>query len=193
MKDIYQKVQGVRVQLQDMKLKKSGRNDYSGYDYYELGDILPAINVLCDRAGLFTKFDISVKRGVEIATLTIISGDQKIKFQSPTAEVKIGVKKNQTGGAQAIQNLGGKITYMRRYMVLTAFEIVENDMVDKINQSLNDELSADDVKKINQAKDFKTLTKVCGDLKSKYKVALIKPLFDKRKEELEDKVIKVKK
>jgi len=187
---IYEKIQTARVELQSMKLKKSGQNTYSKFSYYELSDLLPAINVLCSKHGLFTKFDITVKKGVEMATLTIVEESEvKVVFSAPTAEVEIG-KSKTGGGAQPIQNLGGKITYMRRYMLMTAFEIVENDMVDTINQTLNSELSAEDKKKIADTKDFKTLTKVCGELKQTYKATLIKPLYDTRKEELENKVIK---
>lgn len=184
--NIYDKIQKARVELQDMKLKKSGRNQT--FTYYELSDLLPAINELCLKHGLFTKFDILVKEGVEIATLTIMCekgtiNHRKVKFTTPTAKVELPK-------GQAIQGLGAKITYMRRYMLITAFEIVENDMVDKLKQTLNGELSAEDKKKIAGTKDFQALAKVCNELKQTYKATLIKPLYDKRKEELKDKVIK---
>jgi len=179
--NIYQKIQKVRVELQDMKLKKSGQNQ--NFTYYELSDLLPAINELCLKHGLFTKFDITVKRGVEMATLNIMEGDDKVIFSTPTAQVELP-------RGQAIQGLGAKITYMRRYMLITAFEIVENDMVDRLKLEMKGDLSEEDKAKIAGAKNFKSLTKVCGELKQTYKATLIKPLYDKRKEELENKVIK---
>ena len=46
--NIYQKIQKARVELQNSKLKKSGKNDFSKYEYFELGDFLPNINKICD-------------------------------------------------------------------------------------------------------------------------------------------------
>ena len=42
--NLFQKLQEARVRLQDLNVKKSGQNSFAKYSYYELGDILPAIN-----------------------------------------------------------------------------------------------------------------------------------------------------
>jgi len=89
--------------------------------------------------------------------------------------------------------LGGKITYMRRYMLMIAFEMVESDSIEAIKRDLADELPADNVKEISEAKDFATLTSICGKLKEKYKPELIKPYYDTRKEELEEGTVKKEK
>ena len=194
--NIYQKLQKARVELQELDLKKSGKNTYSNFTYYELGDFLPAINKLCNKHGLFTKFNIVTNKRVEKAVLSVLDAEKpvdKLDFISNTAEVEIGRKKDGRGGAQPIQNLGGKITYMRRYMLMTAFEMVESDRVEEVKRELTDEIPEEDVKKIKEAKDFESLTKICGSLKKDYKAKLIKPHYDKRKEELEDNVKKVKK
>ena len=41
--NLYQKLQKVRVELQNSKLKKSGKNTFSKYEYFELGDFLPKV------------------------------------------------------------------------------------------------------------------------------------------------------
>jgi hypothetical protein len=184
---IFKKLNEARLELQSLSLKKSGKNTYSNFTYYELGDFLPAINELCDKHGLLTRFNIISERGIEKAILTIYDVDKptdKIEFVSPTAEVEIGRKKDGTGGAEPIQNLGGKITYMRRYMLMTAFEMVESDMVDAIKKELTDTLEKEDLQKINKAKTEEELTKVCGKLKSKYKYSLLTTEFERRKEEI---------
>ena len=191
MNNLYQKLANARVDLQEMKLKKSGKNDYSNYSYYELGDFLPAINALCKKYGLFTKFNVISDKGTEKAVLTVLNGEkpeEKTDFVSPTAEVRIGAKwedGKQTGGADPIQNLGGKITYMRRYMLINAFEIVESDSVDAINKEIAGELPEEEIAKIESAKDFKELAKICGGLKKKYKVEAINPFFESKKVDLE--------
>lgn len=185
--NIYQKLQTARVELQRMKLKMSGKNDYSRYSYYELSDLLPAINELCLKHDLFTRF-IVIQDRREKAILTLYNASQpteKIDFIIPTAEVEIGKKKDGTGGAEPIQNLGGKTTYLRRYLMMIAFEVIESDLVEQIQRDIATEISEQDLKLIKTAADFQNLTKVCADLKQKYSAKLIVPHFNNRKVELE--------
>ena len=119
--NIYEKLQKCRVELQNLKLKKSGENKFSGFKYYELKDFLPKINELFDKYGLFSNF--SIKN--EEAVLEIIDKDDvtKIEFVSPVAEATVK-------GCTAIQSLGAVHTYMKRYLYLNALEIVEDDSLD---------------------------------------------------------------
>lgn len=120
--NIYAKLQKMRVALQRMNLKKSGKNTFAGYNYYELGDFLPAINQLMEENGVCSviTFDDSM------AMLTLFNVDkpeETITFTSPMRETTLK-------GAHAIQNLGATETYSRRYLYMTAFEIVEADVLD---------------------------------------------------------------
>lgn len=120
--NLYEKLQQMRVDLQQKNIKKSGRNTYSGYDYYELADILPPINELQNQY----KTCSCIRFNKEEAVLTIINSekmDEKVEFTSPMAELSLRA-------ANPIQNLGGVETYQRRYLYMTAFEIVENDYFD---------------------------------------------------------------
>ena len=180
--NIFKKLSKARVELQNMELKMSGENKYSNYKYYELRDILPAINALGEKHGFITQFYISKNEGVEEATLRVIDSESEtiegLNFTCPTAEVEIGKKRDGTGGAEPIQNLGGKITYMRRYMLMTAFEIIESDEVEKINIDLKDSVEEKDEAKIRDCKNQKELSSVCNVLMKKYKKSLITPIYE---------------
>lgn len=185
--NIYQKLQTARIELQNMKLKKTGFNNYSNYQYYELSDFLPAVNTLCNKHGLFTRFNIISNHGTEKAVLTILNTEkpeEKVDFVSPTAEVEIGRKKDGSGGAEPIQNLGGKTTYMRRYMFITAFEIVESDIVEKVNEQTKDELSPEDIDSIMNSKTQGELIKVCADLTKTHKRQAVTQLYEERKKQI---------
>ena len=120
--NIYEKIQLVRVELQNLGLNKSGKNKFAGYTYFELSDFLPTINQLCKDHKLMTH--ISFTR--EDATLTIINAeapDEKVTYTSPMYEAVLK-------GAHPIQNAGAVITYQRRYLMMLAFEIVECDALD---------------------------------------------------------------
>ena len=120
--NIYSKLAKMRVDLQRMNIKKSGHNAYSNYDYYELADILPPINVLQEQY----KTCSFVSFTNETATLRIVNSENPEEvevFTSPMAELTLKA-------ANAVQNLGGVETYQRRYLYMAAFEIVENDFFD---------------------------------------------------------------
>lgn len=122
MANVYEKLQACRVALQSAGLKKSGKNTFAGYDYFELGDFLPAVNRLFAEHKLFSHVSFTH----ELATLTIINSekpDEQIVFTSPMAEAKLKA-------AHEIQNLGAVETYQRRYLYTMALEIVEQDALD---------------------------------------------------------------
>lgn len=105
-----------------MNLKKSGKNKFAGYEYYELTDFLPKINILFEAKKLFSNFSITQNE----ATLTIINTEdetQTVDFISPIEELELK-------GCNKIQALGGIHTYLKRYLYVNALEIVENDMFD---------------------------------------------------------------
>jgi len=45
---VYKKLQKARVLLNASSIKKSGKNKFAGYDYFELGDFLPTVNEIFD-------------------------------------------------------------------------------------------------------------------------------------------------
>jgi len=121
MSNVYKRLQQCRFELKSLPIKESGNNKFAGYRYMELGDFLPHIVDLCHAHGLCTVISFQ-----EDATLTVINSDkpeEQIVFSSPmsTAELK---------GCHAIQNLGAVETYLRRYLYVAAFDIVEHDALD---------------------------------------------------------------
>ena len=120
--NIYEKLQKCRVELQSANIKKSGQNKFAGYTYYELGDFLPTINKLFAENKLFS----AVTFDSEVARLAIINTekpDEMVVFTSPMAGADLK-------GCHSIQNLGAVQTYQRRYLYMSALEIVEHDALD---------------------------------------------------------------
>lgn len=120
--NVYQKLQAARIKLQSTKLNKSGHNKFAGYQYFELGDFLPTIQTIFNELGLCG----SVSFTPELAFLHIVNCDkpeETIVFSSPMSEANLK-------GCHPIQNLGAVETYQRRYLWVTAMEIVEHDALD---------------------------------------------------------------
>jgi len=110
-----------RVTLQSTKLRKSGANKFAGYSYFELGDFLPTVQQIFAESGLCG----IVSFGPEVATLTITDtdGGGSIEITSPMSSAALK-------GCHEVQNLGAVQTYLRRYLWVTAMEIVEHDALD---------------------------------------------------------------
>ena len=118
---VHKKLMQARILLQNAPLKKSGHNKFAGYSYFELGDFIPTINQIFSDVGLCGV----VSYDSEIASLTITDIDDgtNIIITSPMAEANLK-------GCHPIQNLGAVETYTRRYLWVTAMEIVEHDALD---------------------------------------------------------------
>ena len=118
---VHKKLMQARIKLQGTKLTKSGHNKFAGYRYFELGDFLPAIQDIFNELGLCG----IISYNNEFATLTITDteGGGEVVISSPmsTAALK---------GCHEVQNLGAVQTYIRRYLWVTAMEIVEHDVLD---------------------------------------------------------------
>jgi type II secretory pathway predicted ATPase ExeA len=120
---IYLKLQQARVELQKQPIKKSGENKFSKFHYFELADFLPTINELFLKHKLIDVFSLYADR----AELVIYDAesDQKLVFTSATATAEMK-------GVTPIQQKGAENTYMRRYLLLNALNIVENDVLDPL-------------------------------------------------------------
>lgn len=132
----------IRVELQNAKLKKSGRNKFVGFDYFELADFLPKLNELMLSEGLNDRFYIKddlatleIQKGSEINTYTM----PFVMFETPTnrKEDKDTGEIYEAKSMQDIQYLGALNTYYKRYLYLNAFGITDGEIIEGMN---NDEM-----------------------------------------------------
>lgn len=151
------KINEIRYEL-SKKMNKSGKNDYSKYDYFQLKDFMPQALELFNEKGIYTEFYISkdkydmpgkktttrtfkedgtlaleteveeenfeYKEFAHLKVINLDDEDDTIELTKETADVRLQA-------AQPIQNLGGKTTYMKRYMYMDLLEINENDKVEE--------------------------------------------------------------
>lgn len=130
--NIYQKMQAVKCELQKTVEGKSGENKFNKFSYLQLTDFMPKLNELNKEYGLFTHFHIETSYNsdgvkMEKAILKIIDMDNTnsgLSYESETDDATVK-------GATAIQNLGSKHTYMRRYMYVEAYDLSVEDDLDK--------------------------------------------------------------
>lgn len=155
-KNLNESIIQVRVDLQNSKVKKTGKNKFAGFDYYELADFLPKLNELMLQYGINDRFTIEDDK----AMLTLIKGEESQSYSIPFVifETPINLKKNEKTGEvrevksmQDIQYLGALNTYYKRYLYLNAFGITDGEVIDSMNN--------DDISKGTKTKTMKTATK----------------------------------
>lgn len=126
---IYQKIAGIQKNLLQKELPKSGYNKFGNFKYHELEDILPTIFRECYNQELFIEFSFTN----ELAQLKIRNWNkpgESVITSVPMPEI---VPLNR--GMNIMQSEGSYITYLKRYLLINMFLIVEKDVVDsdKIN------------------------------------------------------------
>ena len=143
MTTLNQSIINIRVKLQNAKLKKSGKNKFAGFDYFELADFLPKLNELMQEEGVNDLFTIEDEK----ATLTLIKEEEGKGVQTQVYSIPfilfdtpVNLKQDAKSGEireiksmQDIQYLWALNTYYKRYLYLNAFGITDGDVIDAMD------------------------------------------------------------
>ena len=121
MSAVHKKLMQARIRLHGMKIGKSGRNEFAKYNYMELGDFLIPTQQIFAELGLCGL--VSFSKDIATLTITDVEDGSEVVLTSPmgTAALK---------GCHEVQNIGAVETYQRRYLWVSAMEIVEHDAID---------------------------------------------------------------
>ena len=155
-KSLNESIINIRVKLQNAKLKKSGKNKFAGFDYFELADFLPKLNELMLEEKINDRFSIiNNSDGTMTASLLLIKGDEQQEYTMPFVLFTTPLNKSGQPSMQDIQYLGALNTYYKRYLYLNAFGITDGEVIDSMN---NNDLSK------NSEPDYrKELIKYCKE------------------------------
>lgn len=127
---LFEKLQKVRAVMAKAPLKMTGKNRGTGFEYFELGDFLPTLNVAMNEHKItaiptFTK---------DVATLTVIDCEKpedRYSITSPMGSAELR-------GCHEVQNIGAVETYQRRYLYMAMFDISDRDALDATINTKND-------------------------------------------------------
>ena len=133
-KSLNESIIAIRVKLQNSKIKKSGKNKYAGFEFFELADFLPTLNKLMQEEGINDLFSIRESiSGVMTASLTLIKGSEVQEYNIPFKMFDTPLNKDGKASMQDIQYLGALNTYYKRYLYLNAFGITDGEVIDNMN------------------------------------------------------------
>ena len=156
---IIAKIEEIQYVLMGVKFTKSGYNKFSKNKYHELKDILPSIIKECHKRDLvllfnFTKdaayMDVTDKNNVE----------NYYRFAMPMPQP--GALNKQMN---EIQSIGADSTYLKRYLLVNAFLILEDDIADALKPE--DDVQHESKKESNEPKTPSIINDALIDLDKK--------------------------
>lgn len=130
---VMKKLQQSRVDWQSKPRKKSGFNKFQNFKYFVLKDILPTVNEIFNKNGLYSQYNLT-KDYAELIITDSSTGDY-LTYRIPVQKLD-----NPT-----MQNIGAINTYSKRYLYMNALEIEEDE----------DELDSQDLNKPEEVKQTK--------------------------------------
>lgn len=144
---VMKKLQKSRVDWQSKPRKKSGFNKFQNFKYFVLKDILPTVNEIFNKNGLYSQYNLT-KDYAELIITDSSTGDY-LTYRIPVQKLD-----NPT-----MQNIGAINTYSKRYLYMNALEIEEDE----------DELDSQDldkpVKKESKEELIKKISEALGEAK----------------------------
>lgn len=120
--NIYQKIIAVS---EDLRIPKEGNNNYKGFKYFKPDDIAREIVPLLKKHELILFFNMPFNKdkGMYEGKLIIEeSGDSSAKV-----ELQFDIPLTSVQGATEAQNAGATLTYCKRYMIMNAFNLADNE------------------------------------------------------------------
>jgi hypothetical protein len=163
--NVYEKLAEARLKIAEKGMKKNGKNSFAGYTYFELSDILPAVNAVNKELNLLSVFSFADK----VATLCVINGEKPeevITFEFAYSPDGASLK-----GCHKVQNDGAVQTYVKRYLYQNAYEIAEGD-------ALESTMNPNEVTKNVSKPKKKSFAEVMADLMKTNKNAVLFVLGD---------------
>jgi hypothetical protein len=123
MTEIFKKLATARAMIKKSPIKKAGKNTFSNYDYFTPEQISHMVHEAETANGLVHLFNMErAEHGIH-GKLSIIDTEtgETLTFIQATEIPEIKA-------TNAAQQIGGAVTYTRRYMLMTAYDIADNSL-----------------------------------------------------------------
>ena len=129
MSSIYAKLARIQNELMNTKIPKTGVNKFQKFKYHELEDLVPPIFQACFKEEITFFFTFTHDEGVLHLKSWEKEGEvgtrDELTVRAPLPPISIESNNNQ-----AIQDTGKYITYIKRYLLMNTFLIMEKEVAD---------------------------------------------------------------
>ena len=168
---IYEKLGRMQAELADSGFTKSGSNTYQKYTYFELEDLLSNIIPLTIKYETTLIFSFTEHGVLKLKDWNPEKGEVSIRVPFPELEAI-------NRGTNKIQSTGAYITYLKRYLLMNMFLIMEKDIVDSNTNNAGVKKETNTSKKeVSESVTGDPVQKVREYIHSKDKTIEITPLM----------------
>ena len=148
------KINDGRSYFQQQDIKKSGKNKYQHFNYFELQDIIPIKNEICTKFKIADYFIFDIEK--QNARLEIYDLEQDDQQDPVTFQILIP-EPQEMNSTKRMQEIGALQTYSHRYLLLQFLDVTECDRIDATNTSkitgenkTNKKVQKSKMKKVNK-------------------------------------------
>lgn len=121
--EIEYKIFKARKAIRESGMTKNGRNDHSKYDYFTPEQISISVAQACESLFLLNLFTLKESEGNYTGVVTVVdleTGSKKdFEMKTFVPDIK---------STNASQKIGGTITYSERYLLMTIYDIKDNNL-----------------------------------------------------------------
>lgn len=135
MKEVLNKINKIRKDFLEKNIKKTGKNKFANFDYYELSDFIPTVIELENKYNVISLFE-EIDDNKAILRVCDIDTGQAFEFKTKVANVNVDKMID-------IQKLGAEHTYLKRYLYLNYLNLTEPDTVDSLPQNDKPKLASE--------------------------------------------------
>lgn len=107
----------------EVSIEKKGNNSFKNYDYFRPDDVNNVLKPLLYKYRLFDYYNLDrLENGRSLARLdiTTFDNDEKMTYTMDAPDISIQ-------GANDVMNVGGTMTYTKRYLLMNAFDMADNE------------------------------------------------------------------
>lgn len=182
---VYSKLAKAKSDIANTKMEKLWKNSFSNYNYFTPEQVAQLVQKACEDNGLITLFSLKRNEYWEYGVLSIIDIDEGwevvVEWATAIPEIK---------ATNVAQQIGGCMTYTERYLKMSAFWIIDNnldfDTTENTKKNVDWKNFTDTLfKKFEERKDnYKTADEALAKLKETYIIdsimeAKVKSLYTK--------------
>lgn len=165
---IYEKLARIQEEVMNTPFSKSGENKFKKYDYFELEDLLQKIIPLTIKYETTIMFSFTEHGVLKLKDWNPEKGEVSIRVPFPELEAI-------NRGTNKIQSTGAYITYLKRYLLMNMFLIMEKDIVD--SNTNNTGVKETSKKEVSESVTGDPVQKVREYIHSKDKTIEITPVM----------------
>jgi len=136
--NITEKLLEARKMIKETSIQKEGTNTFSKYNYFTPSQVSELVNTVCQDLGIITLFSLEKDEYGLYGKLRIVSVERSGTIQitakekpQPEPEFLEFVMYTEMPSIKATnetQQMGGCETYTKRYMLMSAFDITDNNL-----------------------------------------------------------------